>query len=78
MSLKRYDSVGWEEMDESPTGEFVRLEEVIKLLENHKQEQIADDTGRIAPYYHVDTCGLCKDFSDLDIAITLIKGEQNG
>lgn len=36
MSLKRYDSVGWEEMDESPTGQFVYLEDIIKLLEEHE------------------------------------------
>lgn len=36
MSLKRYDLVGWEEMDESPTGEFVKLQDVIELLENHR------------------------------------------
>lgn len=36
MSLRRYDSPGLADMDESPTGEFVRLEDVIELLEKHR------------------------------------------
>lgn len=36
MSLRRYDSPGLADMGESPTGEFVKLQDVIELLEKHR------------------------------------------
>lgn len=64
MKLQRYDSVGWEEMDESPTGEFVKLQDVIELLEH----EIFWD-GNVEPMHIEKLCVTCEN-------IALIKGEN--
>ena len=76
MSLKRYDSVGWEEMDESPTGEFVKLQDIIKLLEEHAKQKFADNFDSNIDTYHEDVCDLCANSNGLGVAIALIKGEN--
>ena len=72
MTLRRYDSPGWEEMDESPTGEFVKLQDVIKLLEDEEWHHIAFATrgpDDEPTKYHDGECLGCR-------LIALIKGEQ--
>lgn len=64
MSLKRYDLVGWEEMDEEPTGEFVKLQDVIELLEPYSQCQSND--------YCWPRCECIRS----DFFLSLIKGGQ--
>lgn len=57
-------------------GEEAAEARIIKLLEEHIALQIADDTDQDSLDYHEDTCGLCKNFHGLGVAIALIKGEQ--
>ena len=68
MSLQRYDSVGWDLMDESPTGEFVRLEDIIKLLEEHAHPEADAD--------YLIECDLCERYYGVGLAIALIEGEN--
>lgn len=77
MSLKRYNleaDFGVPYMDEEPTGEWVRLDDVVKLLEKHlpktlhlAYEVCVDETG----LYNANEAVFVK-----DALIALVKGEQ--
>lgn len=51
-------------------------ERIIGVLKEHIELQVADDTDMTSMDYHEDTCGLCKNFGGLGVAIALIKGEK--
>lgn len=73
MSLKRYD-FAWELMDESPTGKFVKLEDIIKLLKEHE----ANSDGLEGGDYAICACQYwsLKAEPYVDHIEQLIKGEQ--
>ena len=78
MRLQLYDSVGFDEMDESPTGEFVRLEDVIELLESKLCPCVESDTFPTADdreelMRHMNCAW---DAMMIEYHVALIKGEQ--
>lgn len=57
-------------------GAEMERERIIKLIQEHIELQISDDTDMEQLEYHEDTCGLCKNLNGLGVALELIKGEK--
>lgn len=53
-----------------------REAEIIKLLEEHAEQEFADNYARDDGTYHEDVCNLCAKWNGLGVAIALIKGEK--
>lgn len=57
-------------------GEVRERERIIKLLEEHAEQEFADNYARDDGTYHEDVCNLCAKWNGLGVAIALIKGEN--
>ena len=57
-------------------GERVEQKRIIKLLEEHAEQEFADNYARDDGTYHEDVCNLCAKWNGLGVAIALIKGEK--
>lgn len=62
--------------DASWLSEQATEERIIKLLEEHAEQEFADNYARDDGTYHEDVCNLCAKWNGLGVAIALIKGEQ--
>lgn len=57
-------------------GVTAEQERIIKLLEEHAEQEFADNYARDDGTYHEDVCNLCAKWNGLGVAIALIKGEN--
>ena len=61
-------------MDCLSKGKQQEQERIIKLLEEHAEQEFADNYARDDGTYHEDVCNLCAKWNGLGVAIALIKG----